>query len=534
MAFKRIFSHQVHLQGKRSFSCSLQRQIVNKSPISTTASPKIEVPRAARLDAVQSTNSASHFYQNKVLEEYTVQPVNASTLRQFIFFGRQMNTDRLLKSANWVRNELLVRLAHRIRDFQQLPFFVGTNPHIEYVYKLYWGAFESLRACPPIEKQQDNTHFCELLHTLLEDGLLVLPRLAQGLSESAAYYPPEQKDLDLFLNRMLRSRISRRVLAEQHLALTEACEHQWDQHTGFGDGYVGIIFVHCSASEILERSKKLVFQHVHRYHSIVQKENQGLPVPHINVKIQHNGFTSSNRKNEILFAYVPEQLEHILYELLDNAVRFTMRNHPAGDYPPIQVTVSATDSDVYFRVSDQGGGMTKDRYDRLWSYQSRAQTGDFNDFKQIQKIPATIDGRANQASEMGHRHLGIGLTMSRIYAEYWGGELQVITMDGFGTDAYVRIPRLGTNTENLGIERQSHPVFHSTVKSGSTVTGSTHKKKKTPKSKKKDELRLQSNPNAPPSATLRLLSPEQQLLDTTLTTESFSGNGWSESHMIQS
>ena len=234
---------------------------------------------------------------------------------------------------------------------------------------------------------------------------------------------------------------------------------------------------------------------------------------------------------------VPEQLEHILYELLDNAVRFTMRNHPAGDYPPIQVTVSATDSDVYFRVSDQGGGMTKDRYDRLWSYQSRAQTGDFSDFKQIQKIPATIDGRANQASEMGHRHLGIGLTMSRIYAEYWGGELQVITMDGFGTDAYVRIPRLGTNTENLGIERQAHPVFHSTVKSGSAVTGAAahNKKKKTPKSKKKqDELRLQSNPNAPPSATLRLLSPEQQLLDTTLTTESFSGNGWSESHMIQS
>ncbi|KAI8644831.1 hypothetical protein BD408DRAFT_474701 [Parasitella parasitica] len=435
-----------------------------------------------------------------------------------------MNTDRLLKSANWVRNELLVRLAHRIRDFQQLPFFVGTNPHIEYVYKLYWGAFESIRACPPIEEDQDNDRFCKLLQNLLEDGLLVLPRLAQGLSESAAYYPPEQKDLDLFLNRMLRSRISRRVLAEQHLALTEACEHQWDQQTGFGDGYVGIIFVHCSASEILERSKQLVFQH-----------GQGLPVPHIDVKIQHNGLTSSDRKNEILFAYVPEQLEHILYELLDNAVRFTMRKHPDGDYPPIQVTVSATDTDVYFRVSDQGGGMTKERYDCLWSYQSRAQTGDFGDFKQIQKIPASIDGRATQASEMGHRHLGIGLTMSRIYAEYWGGELQVITMDGFGTDAYVRIPRLGTNTENLGIERQAHPVFHNTVKSGPTVTGPTHKRKKTGKTFRKDkELHLQSNPNAPPSATLRLLSPEQQLLDTTLTTDSFSGNGWSESHMIQS
>lgn len=243
---------------------------------------------------------------------------------------------------------------------------------------------------------------------------------------------------------------------------------------------------------------------------------------------------------------VPEQLEHILYELLDNAVRFTMLKHPDGNYPPVQVTVSANDSDVYFRVSDQGGGMSKERYDCLWSYQSRAQTGDFNDFKQIQKVPATIDGRASQASEMGpHKHLGIGLTMSRIYAEYWGGELQVITMDGHGTDAYVRIPRLGTNTENLGIERQAHPVFHNTSKSGSVITGSLKRKKLSAKEKaaqqKKDkELRLQSNPsnisssNSSTASRIKLLQPEQQLLDTSLTSESFSGNGWSESHMIQS
>lgn len=304
MSFKKLLSRQIYISTsiKRSFSSSIPKKYaISKSPISTSASAKIEVPRAARLDSVQSS-SPIHFYQNKVLEEYTAQPVNASTLRQFIFFGRQMNTDRLIKSANWVRNELLVRLAHRIRDFQQLPFFVGTNPHIEYVYKLYWGAFESLRQCPVIKTHDDNVHFCELLNNLLEDGLLVLPRLAQGLSESAAYYPPEQKDLDLFLNRMLRSRISRRVLAEQHLALTEACEHQWDQHTGFGDGYVGIIFVHCSARELVTRAKSLVYQHIDRYHH-GKEITDNLPTPAIEVNIlQQNG--GDGRKDEILFAYV--------------------------------------------------------------------------------------------------------------------------------------------------------------------------------------------------------------------------------------
>ncbi|KAI8997755.1 hypothetical protein BDB01DRAFT_840898 [Pilobolus umbonatus] len=441
-----------------------------------------------------------------------------------------MNTERIIKSANWIRVELLVRLAHRIRDFQQLPFFVGTNPHIEYVYKLYWGAFESIRQFPSIETHDDNMKFCQLLKDLLEDGLVALPKLAQGLSESAAYYPPGQNDLDLFLNRVLRSRISRRVLAEQHLALTEACENQFDHAMGFGDGYVGIIFVHCSAREIVSKAKTLVYQHIERY--MDGPERVDPPAFEVNIQ-QHGSMLAENdRPNEILFAYIPEQLEHILYELFDNAARYTMLKYPNGNYPPIQVTVSANDTDVYFRVSDQGGGMSKEKYDHLWSYQSRAQIGDCADFKQIQKVPASIDGRVNQASEMGQRHLGMGLTMSRLYAEYWGGELQIITMDGHGTDAYVRIPRLGTKTENLGIERHEHPVYYNHARSGSSITGPT-KKKKIPKEKapkKGHEVQL------PKLSTkhIELVPPEQQLLDTSLTSESFSGNGWSESRMIRS
>lgn len=173
--------------------------------------------------------------------------------------------------------------------------------------------------------------------------------------------------------------------------------------------------------------------------------------------------------------------------------------------------------------------MSRERYDCLWSYQTRAQKGDFVDFGHVQKLPTSIDARASQASQMGHRHLGIGLTLSRIYAEYWGGELQVMTMDGHGTDAYVRIPRLGTNTENLGIERQAHPVFQSVAASKKKKMTS---KEKASQSKKGKELRLQSNPTQ--AASTSKSKSSEELLDTSLTSTSFSGDGWSESHMIQS
>ncbi|KAF9275578.1 hypothetical protein BGZ68_010695 [Mortierella alpina] len=73
------------------------------------------------------------------------------SLRQLVFFGRSMQADKLIKSANYVRTELPIRLAHRIRDFQNLPFIVGTNPHIERVYILYWQAFEALLTIPEVK-----------------------------------------------------------------------------------------------------------------------------------------------------------------------------------------------------------------------------------------------------------------------------------------------------------------------------------------------------------------------------------------------
>ncbi|CAG8842186.1 30791_t:CDS:1, partial [Racocetra persica] len=45
--------------------------------------------------------------------------------------------------------------------------------------------------------------------------------------------------------------------------------------------------------------------------------------------------------------------------------------------------------------------------------------------------------------------LGIGLPMSKVYAEYWGGGLNLYSMDGYGVDAYVKITKLGNRTENL-------------------------------------------------------------------------------------
>ena len=82
------------------------------------------------------------FYLNKHLEFYASRPARRLTLRQLLFFGRSIDEAKVIKSGEFVRSELPVRLAHRIRDFQSLPFGVMREESMKKVYEIYCEAFE--------------------------------------------------------------------------------------------------------------------------------------------------------------------------------------------------------------------------------------------------------------------------------------------------------------------------------------------------------------------------------------------------------
>lgn len=72
----------------------------------------------------------------------------------------------------------------------------------------------------------------------------------------------------------------------------------------------------------------------------------------------------------------------------------------------------------------------------------------------------------------GHMR-GFGLPMARIYARYFGGEVTIKSMEGYGVDAYLYLPVLGTGCENLPqrVVRSpgnldSSPIFVSEIPDG--------------------------------------------------------------------
>ncbi|KAJ9082343.1 putative protein kinase PKP2 [Entomophthora muscae] len=105
-----------------------------KSPLKARV---FKLQRANFHFAAPLSNLDNVFYINRVLDSYTDKGLKKLTLRQLIFFGKHFSKEKLISSANYVRTELPVRLAHRIRDFQSLPFKVGINPHIQATYNLY-------------------------------------------------------------------------------------------------------------------------------------------------------------------------------------------------------------------------------------------------------------------------------------------------------------------------------------------------------------------------------------------------------------
>lgn len=354
---------------------------------------------------------------NKVLDQYASQKPTPVTLRQLLFYERHRTHDRLLTSANYVRQELPIRLAHRLREFQNLPFIVGVNPHLQQVYRLYWEAFDRLRSVPPIETLEDNQRFCDLLHTSLQAHRIVIPQLALGIQECGTTDLSGDRR-DKFMNATLRSRISRRVLAEQHLILS-------DYPAVFGMGVM--IFQHCSAHRTLAKCIEKA------------KASHKKKAPAITI----------DPGPDVDFAYVADHIEYILYQVLLNA----MQRSDA----PIRVTICTNHTDVFFRISDQAGGISNQAYRQLWSFGGSTTTPP-EECHQVKTWAATTQVP-----------LGMGLPMSKVYAEYWGGDINLQTLDGWGSDAYVRIPKLGDQMEHLDVEDHDSDL-HVELDSGSYVT----------------------------------------------------------------
>lgn len=193
------------------------------------------------------------------------------------------------------------------------------------------------------------------------------------------------------------------------------------------------------------------------------------------------------------FPYILSHIEYIVGELLRNAVQAVVEKQlrlgtssdaggqlrGSGTPPPIEVTICEAQQHVIIRVSDQGGGVSQDMLPYLWSFSKGEHSQRL--LENLQKVPrmsATLqelqaDDDAHQPHHQSHMQrnhdpdsehgsslstlsqrppnlrLGMGLPLSRVYAEYWAGSLELHSLEGYGVDVFLQISKLGNKNEQL-------------------------------------------------------------------------------------
>ncbi|CAG9573534.1 unnamed protein product, partial [Danaus chrysippus] len=353
------------------------------------------------------------------------------------------------KSYLFLRNELPVRLANIMKEIALLPENLLRMPSVGLVNQWYERSFEEIIE---FEKKEPEppvlSEFCERLVLIRNRHSDVVQTMAQGvleLKESHEVDPGIENSIQYFLDRFYMSRISIRMLINQHTLLFGENELGARQASvnGIGNGgrHIGSIDPACDVIAVVKDAYENARFLCDRYY---------LASPELEL-LQHG----SRETHPLPVVYVPSHLYHMLFELFKNSMRAVMETHE-NNPPPIQVNIVQGREDISVKMSDRGGGIPRSVSDLLFKYMYSTAPQ-----------PSRSDSQTVPLAGYGY-----GLPISRLYARYFHGDLVLMSCEGYGTDAIIYLKAL-TNEANelLPIFNRTSSKFYRTSPSPADWSG---------------------------------------------------------------
>ncbi|XP_062211382.1 pyruvate dehydrogenase (acetyl-transferring) kinase, mitochondrial-like [Phragmites australis] len=337
------------------------------------------------------------------------------SLRYMMEFGARPTERTLLLAAQFLHKELPIRIARRELDLESLPFGLSSKPAILKVRDWYVDSFRDIRYFPEVRNQDDELAFTQMIKMIRVRHTNVVPTIALGVQQlkkdlgGSKVFPPGIAEIHQFLDRFYMSRIGIRMLIGQHVAL-----HDPDPEPGV----IGLINTKLSpmmVARIASEDARAIC--MREYGSAPDVDIYGDP--------------------DFTFPYVTPHLHLMMFELVKNSLRAVQERYMNSDKhaPPVRIIVADGAEDVTIKISDEGGGIPRSGLSRIFTYlYSTAEN------------PPDLDGHNEGVTMAGY---GYGIPISRLYARYFGGDLQIISMEGYGTDAYLHLSRLGDSEEPL-------------------------------------------------------------------------------------
>ncbi|MBN3305432.1 pyruvate dehydrogenase (acetyl-transferring) kinase isozyme 2, mitochondrial [Amia ocellicauda] len=347
------------------------------------------------------------------------------SMKQFLDFGSTNACEKT--SFAFLRQELPVRLSNIMKEINLLPDRLLSTPSVQLVQS--WYIQSLLDILEFLDKTPDDHRvlgdFTDTLVRIRNRHNDVVPTMAQGVIEYRETFgqdPLTSQNIQYFLDRFYMSRISIRMLINQHSLIFDGTTNPAHPNT------IGSIDPYCNVAEVVRDAYESAKMLCDQYYL----GSPDLELEEINTNV---------KGQPIHLVYVPSHLYHMLFELFKNSMRATVENHESSyTLPPIRVMVALGGEDMSIKMSDRGGGVPLRKIERLFSYM-------------YSTAPTPEIGNSQRAPLAG---FGYGLPISRLYAQYFQGDLQLYSMEGYGTDAVIYLKALSTDSvEKLPVYNKS-------------------------------------------------------------------------------
>ncbi|GAB1609376.1 pyruvate dehydrogenase (acetyl-transferring) kinase, mitochondrial-like isoform X2 [Argonauta hians] len=361
------------------------------------------------------------------LDHYSQFNPSPLSMKQFIDFGSQNACERT--SFEFLRKELPVRLANIMKEINLLPDNLLQMPSVAMVQSWYQLSFKEILTYEHTDPEDNEMleNFTEKLVKIRNRHTNVVETMAQGvieLKDSHGIDTNTETRIQYFLDRFYMSRISIRMLINQHTLLFGSQLAQNNRHIGCIDPNCAVLDV---VKDSYENAKFLCDQYY-------------LHSPEVDIKTLNAAVP--DQSEDIRMVYVPSHLYHILFELFKNAMRAVVEYHPEDmELPKLRVGITKGDEDVTIKMSDQGGGIPRSKSDLLFHYM-------------YSTAPQPMHSENGSAPLAGY---GYGLPLSRLYARYFHGDLILSSVEGFGTDAFIYLKLFPSEANEL------LPVYNTTA-----------------------------------------------------------------------
>lgn len=367
------------------------------------------------------------------LDRYSRYIPAAISIKHLLDHGKSSNQ---LGSYLFLKKEIPTRLANMIMELQLLPEALKNQNECAMILNDYVSSFREMLVFDG-DKTGSKAQlelFSETLNVIRRRHLDTVPRMATAVFKMNQVNSSEgvSDTVQYFLDRLYINRISIHMLISQHRALLG------DEKTL--TGMVGTIEQECNVLNVVEDAYNA---------ASILCDREYLDHPRMKATCLDTTDANPETRSQVSAAMVPAHLHHIMFEILKNSMRATCEfaeSKGGEELPYIRIKIYKTKNDITIKVSDIGGGIPRASSGKIFNYM-------YSTAPQV-VLPSEGGsfGAGLSAETLPMHGLGYGLPLSRLYARYFKGDIQIASVDGYGTDVYVYLQRLSHMAqENLPV-----------------------------------------------------------------------------------